>query len=248
MKHKKYIVSSFILVVLLVLCYSFYDQEEITVKKEKEKEDIVYVERVDSIGLVILYPQFSTIDLVCDTMPSKDDASVILVAEAAYTGECLKQFKHSNVSGDHVSRGVLYRGYKSRRNTGAFVYYNDAWKFCEHPYRNELDSAAHYGGAGFAQELIVKNSKLMDTPRKDGSKNCFRALCEHSSRLCIIESDSIITFGEFKNRLMNYGVANAIYLDMGAGWSYAWYRTPSSIIEMKPHRHDYCTNWVTFYK
>ena len=151
MKHKKYIVSSFILVVLLVLCYSFYDQEEITVKKEKE--NIVYVERVDSVGLVILYPQFSTIDLVCDTMPSKDDASVILVAEAAYTGECLKQFKHSNISGDHVSRGVLYRGYKSRRNTGAFVYYNDAWKFCEQPYRNELDSAAHYGGAGFAQEL-----------------------------------------------------------------------------------------------
>ena len=246
MKHKKYIVSSFILVVLLVLCYSFYDQEEITVKKEKE--DIVYVERVDSVGLVILYPQFSPIDLVCNTMPSKDDASVILVAEAAYTGECLKLFKHSNISGDHESRGVLYRGYKSRRYTGAFVYYNDAWKFCEQPYRNELDSAAHFGGAGFAQELIVKISKLMDTPRKDGSKNCFRALCEHSSRLCIIESDSIITFGEFKNRLMNYGVANAIYLDMGAGWSYAWYRTPSSIIELKPHRHDYCTNWVTFYK
>ena len=246
MKHNKYIVALLILLLLVALCYNLHNDKDNVVASVPIEE--VYVERVDSSGLIVLYPKFSSIDLVCDTMPSKDDDSVILVAEAAYTGECLKQFKHTNISGDHVSQGVLYRGYKSRRNTGAFVYYKNEWKFCEQPYRNELDSAAYYGGSGFAQELIINDGKLMKTPRKDGSKNCFRALCEHSGRLCIAESDSIISFGVFKNRLMEYGVTNAIYLDMGAGWSYAWYRTPSAIIELQPYRHNYCTNWVTFYK
>ena len=246
MKHGKYIAILLILILLVALCCNLYSNKDYVVRSEPIEE--VYVERVDSNGLIVLYPKFSAIDLVCDTMPSKEDSSVILVAEAAYTGECLKQFKHSNISGDHVSSGVLYRGYRSRRNTGAFVYYKNAWKFCEQPYRNELDSAVYYGGAGFAQELIIKKGKLLKTPRKDGSKNCFRALCEHLGRLCIAESDSIIPFGEFKNRLMEYGITNAIYLDMGAGWSYAWYRTSSEVVEMQPKRHNYCTNWITFYR
>jgi hypothetical protein len=200
-------------------------------------------------GLKFIYPNFSKIDLVCGTMPTKNDNSVILVVEAAYTGECLDQFKLANIAGDHVSDGKRYRGYKCSRNTGAFVYYNGNWKFCYKQYSNELDSAAYYGGAAFAQELIIKNKELLKTPRKDSSKNIFRVLGEVSGKLCIVESDTIVTFGEFKNKLIAANVENAIYLDMGNGWNHGWYRAAAdSIIELYPKTHNYCTNWITFYE
>lgn len=210
---------------------------------------VLHVERTDTMGLIVLYPDYSAIDLVCGTMPAKRDSSVILVAEAAYTGECLKEFKHSNIAGDHVSAGVRYKGYRCKRNTGAFVYYDGTWKFCTEPYSAELDAAAKNGGAGFGQELILHNGKAMATKRKDANKNQFRALCSHDGRLCIVESDKIVSFGDFRRKLQNLGVSDAIYLDMGGGWNHAWYRADDErIVELHPKTHGYCTNWITFYK
>ena len=92
--------------------------------------DPISVERIDTLDCIILYPKYSSIDLVCGEMPSKSDSTVIIVAEAAYTGDTLKEFKHSNIAGNHVSGGKLYNGYPCKRNTGAFIYYNKQWKFC----------------------------------------------------------------------------------------------------------------------
>lgn len=86
------------------------------------------------MGLIVLYPRWNSIDLLCGKMPEKEDSAVILFAEAAYTGQRLEKFEHSNVAGDHVSGGQRYAGYRCERNTGAFVYYDKAWKFC---YKNQ---------------------------------------------------------------------------------------------------------------
>ena len=52
-----------------------------------------------------------------------------------------------------------------------------------------------------------------------------------------------------KYSLVNIGVSEAIYLDMGTGWNYAWYRiNDETIVGLHPKVHDYCTNWITFYK
>lgn len=199
-------------------------------------------------GLKFIFPNFSKVDLVCGTMPSPNENSVILVAEAAYTGDYLDEFQHTNIAGDHVSNGKKYQGYSCSRNTGAFVYYKNHWKFCSQDYSHELDSAAMYGGAAFTQELIIKENTLLKTPRKDFSQNIFRALCELHDNLCIIESDSITSFGDFKKKLVEANVENAIYLDMGSGWNHAWYRSSDSIVELHPKTHNYCTNWITFYE
>ncbi len=207
-----------------------------------------YIERKDTLGLTVLYPEYRRVDLVCDTMPEKSDTSVILVAEAAYTGQRLESFNHMNVAGDHVSGGKRYKGYSCSRNTGAFVWYNAQWKFLYKSYTHELDSAAAYGGAGFGQELIIHEGENKETVRPNSSKNQFRALCENRGRLCVIESDSVLTFGDFRKKMLQYGVREAIYLDMGGGWNHAWYRDADSIKEMHPKTHNYCTNWITFYK
>ena len=212
---------------------------------EEEPETVL---RKDTLGLIVLYPQYKSIDLVCGNMPSKSDSSVILFAEAAYTGQCLDTFNHFNVAGDHVSSGHRYRGYRCRRNTGAFVFFNGNWKFCHLVYSNELDSAALHGGAGFAQELIIHKGKLVPIARKDSNQNQFRALCNHGGKLCIIESANILHFGDFKQRLLTLGITDAIYLDMGEGWNYAWYRDKGRIVELHPRDNGYCTNWITFFR
>ena len=181
-------------------------------------------------------------------MPSKSDTSVILFAEAAYTGELLKEFKHTNVAGDHVSQGKRYKGYKCKRNTGAFVYYGEKWDFCYKDYSKAMDVAAENGGAAFAQEMMIYKGKMVEIARKDSNKNQFRALCNHDGRLCIVETKGKIPFGDFKKKLLALGISDALYLDMGAGWNYAWYRDRGKIVELHPKVHDYCTNWITFYK
>jgi hypothetical protein len=213
------------------------------------KETSIPVERVDTLGMMILYPKFLRVDLVCGTMPSKQDSSVILMVAGAYTGELLEEFMHKNIAGDHVSSGKRYKGYKCKRNTGAFVFYNDKWDFLYKNYSYALDEAAKHGGAGFAQELIIHDGVMKPTVRSDANQNIFRALCSIGDRLCIIQSQKNVKFGDFKASLKKLSVTNAIYLDMGSGWNYGWYRGENGLVYelfKKPTR--YSTNWVTFYQ
>lgn len=209
-----------------------------------------FVERIDTNGLIILFPSFSSVDLRCGNIPNPTEKEIVLFAEAAYTGAPLDiNFKHNKIAGDHVSNGVRYKGYRCKRNTGAFVYYSDKWKFLYEDYSAELDSAAKYGGAAFAQEMMIHNKIIKTTVRKDGNVNTFRALCELERKLCIVESLNDVKFGDFKSSLLEIGVSEAIYLDMGSGWNYSWYRLDdTTVVGLHPKVHDYCTNWITFYK
>ena len=213
-------------------------------------ESTIHVERIDTNGLVILFPSFSQIDLRCGNLPDSSEEKVVLFAEAAYTRTPLeREFRHCKIAGDHVSKGIRYKGYNCCRNTGAFVYYAGKWKFLYNDYSAEMDSAAKYGGAAFAQEMMIHNSDIKRTARGDRNNNVFRALCELNNRLCVIESLEDIRFGDFKSSLKEIGVSEAIYLDMGFGWNHAWYRAnDKSIVELHPKVHDFCTNWITFYR
>ena len=207
------------------------------------------VQRVNSAELIILRPVFSRIDLVCGTMPSPKDSTVILCVEAAFTGELSTTFAHSNIAGDHVCAGTLHQGYACERNTGAFVFYDNRFEFVYQDYDQHIRTAALHGGCAFTQEIMIHQGALVETTRPDSNYNVFRALCERRGQLCIIESRRSIAFGDFKAALLRADVTEALYLDMGPGWDYAWYRpTPSNTIELHSQSHSYCTNWLTFYR
>ena len=229
----------------------------ITGKKPKSKEEpdgteVVeysnYTKCEEKSNLIIYTPDYSSVDLVCGTMPNQSDKNVIFCAEAAFTGELLKDFKHSNILGDHVSGGMRYKGTGCKRNTGAFVYYGGKWKFLYKDYSKDLDVAAQNGGMGFGQEMMIHKGKRVQTIRKDVNRNEFRALCELDDKLCIIDSKGVSAFGDFIKALLDEGVTEAIYLDMGPGWNYSWYRDYDGVIhEIHKHRIVYTTNWITFY-
>ena len=207
------------------------------------------VKIVDTLGLRIYFPNYTSIDLVCGEMPSKNDTSVILFAEAAFTGELLDEFKHSNIAGDHVAGGKREKGFKCKRNTGAFLFYNNSPKFLYKNYSSGFDEAAKNGGCAFAQEMIIHEGHLVPPTRPDGNTNACRALCLINRKVAVADSKGKVKYKDFHSDLLKAGATEALYLDMGPGWNYSWYRDiTGKPVEIHPKPYKYTTNWITFYK
>ena len=207
------------------------------------------VEIADTCNLRIYYPNYSRIDLVCGEMPKKEDVSVIMFAEAAFTGDLLDSFKHENIAGDHVSNGKREKGYSCKRNNGAFVWYDGRPGFYLDNYSPELDKAASNGGCGFAQEMMIHDGKEVTHTRAADNTNEFRALCMIGDRVAIADSKGYMQFGDFIDNLLKAGATEALYLDMGTGWNYSWYRDEHGTpVEIHSSPTEYATNWITFYK
>ena len=207
------------------------------------------VEIVDTCNLRIYYPNYSRIDLVCGEMPEKEDESVIMFAEAAFTGELLDSFKHENIAGDHVSNGRREKGYRCKRNNGAFFWYDGKPQFCIDNYSPKLDKAARNGGCGFAQEMMIHGGKEVAHTRTADNTNEFRALCLIGGRVAIADSSGYMPFGDFIDNLLKAGATEALYLDMDPGWNYSWYHDENGTpVEIHHSPTKYATNWITFYK
>ena len=203
-------------------------------------------------GLIIYYPQFSRIDLVCEKMPNQQDTDVIYCAEAAFTHELLDEFAHSNIDGDHVSGGKRYKGAKCKDNSGAFAWFDDTtWEFVHGEYNELLDSVAAAGGMGFGQAIIIHDGESIRPLWRDNTVTHYRALCEKDNRLCIVDSRDEVSYEQFVALLEAFEPRHALYMDMGAGWNHSWWRDASGKVhEIHPvaEKSRYCTNWITFYK
>lgn len=205
--------------------------------------------RIDTTyNLLVYYPDFSRIDLICDTMPSITDQQVIFCAEAAFTADYLDHFTHDNICGPHVSQGVSYAG-AGQGASGTFTYAAGQWHFSITNKSQLLAQAAKQGGMGFSQYMVIYNGKVKSKPFKDEARNEYRCLCEKDGKLCIIDSRTNQPYSLFRDALLAYGVRYAIYLDMGMGWNYSWWRDEKGKAhEIHNHRIPYTTNWITFYK
>ena len=228
-----------ILYILFVLCFVAGCAED--------SEATITIEHKD--GLTVYYPQRYFVELVCGTRPSIEDNNVIFCAEAAFTGQCLDKFVHSNIAGNHVSNGTHYRGYTCKVNSGAFIYYNNTWHFLYKNYSEQLKTAANNGGMGFGQYMIIYNYEEKERYVRGTLQNYYRALCEIDDKLCIVESDSVLSFDEFVRKLKSLHPKHALYLDMGTGWNYSWYRNSQGeihILHPKRESSKYQTNWIVF--
>lgn len=195
----------------------------------KVQPDVLSVSHVKTEygDLICLKPDMSRlkIDMVCGEIPSVENDSIILAFAGAFTGTDFYK-GHSNVAGDHIEGGKRYKGYRCKRNTGAFTWSAKSGpQFFYKDYSSELDRAAQEGGMGFAQEMMIHNAAKVPTTRPAGNKNVFRALClDADGTLALYESQGIVTFGNFIDALLTQGAKEALYTDMGQGWNYCFYR------------------------
>ena len=82
------IVASVILCVKLL--YGTPQENPISEEEITAKDNQHYTAKEVTDYLILYYPDYTNIDLVCGTMPSIKDKRVIFCAEAAFTGELLK--------------------------------------------------------------------------------------------------------------------------------------------------------------
>lgn len=220
-----------------------------------------YTEKQTLDSLIIYYPSFSRIDLICGQMPSKKDKEVILCCEAAYTEKKERVFSHENIDGDHVSGGKRYSGTPCQEtetkigNTGIFAYYDNMWHYAKGTESADLlDSAETHHGMAFGQAIIYWEGEQQKTTRGTldyalKKTTHYRVLAELNGRLCIIDSKDAIPYARFLELLEEIKPTYAIYLDMGHGWNYSWWRDDKGVAhEIHPTPGEFTTNWVTFYK
>ncbi len=191
--------------------------------------DVLSVSHIETEygDLLCLKPDMTDMkmDMLCDSIPSPENDSIILTFAGAFTGEITGE-GHINIAGDHVAGGKRFKGYSCKRNTGAFTWSPASGpRFYYQNYSPALDKAAEEGGMGFTQEMMIHEGKAVKTTRPLGNENVFRALClDSDGKLALYESQGTVKFGNFIDALLSQGVKEALYTDMGPGWNYCFYR------------------------
>ena len=198
--------------------------------------------------LYVIFPEYSKIDHVVENRPSKSDDSITWCSGAAFQHTVSLSFSEEDVEGDHARDGFLYESPYNRDTFVAFTFADGKFAFNFDNAAEAMKEAAAAVGSGFMQFGLIRDGESVmsfDRPRA----RSYRTLAELNGNLCIIDSVKMMHFTEFMEELQKLGVTNAIYMDMGAGWNYSWYRQATGKVLMLfgfpvPWSH----NWVVFRK
>lgn len=204
------------------------------------------------------------LDLACGQMPDTAQADVILCAAAAFTGKCLDYFEHSNILGPHISGGILCEGYVEDKDGVPFVerYALFVWegkdlngnmlpkKICPLPNDDVLQKAVEQGGMAFTQHWVIKNGVIFSPCIQPLERvEHFRSLCQKGERYYVIANREMMAYQDYLQALLDAGVENALYMDMGAGWNHSFYRDAEGKVHiLHPKGHKYPTNWLVVRK
>ena len=203
------------------------------------------------------------LDLACGQMPDTTNENVLFWAAAAFTGKCLDYFDHSNILGHHISNGVLYEGYTEDKDGIPFAerYALFVWQgvdslgrmlpkgFHSIPNNLLLEKATLQKGMAFTQHWVIKEGEVFSPCIQPLERSeHFRSLCQKGDRYMVIANKEEMTYREYLDLLLAYGVQNALYMDMGTGWNHSFYRDADNQLHIiHPKTHSYPTNWLVVY-
>lgn len=194
----------------------------------------------------IIFPAYSEIEHVCEHHPSKSDPTITWCSGAAFQHDIALGFTHDNIDGDHAVKGTLYLNPHNRDSFAAFTFAQGKIGFeFDDPVR-AVREAAEAGGSGFMQFGLIQDGRTVMNVNRPRAR-CYRTLAELNGNLCIIDSVNMMHFEDFMSELHRLGVKNALYLDMGAGWNYSWYRNAlGEVITLFGLPVPWSHNWVIF--
>ena len=224
-----------------------------------------YLMLVDTTEHLITYDITDCpLDLACGQMPDTANEQVIFCAAAAFTGKCLDYFEHTNILGQHISSGVLYDGYTENKDGVPYEqrYALFIWKgvddqgnllekgFYSLPNDVLLSQAQKQQGMAFTQHWVIKDGEIFSPCIQPlDRKEHFRSICQKDNRFLVIANRAEMPYQDYLNLLLEYGVQNALYMDMGAGWNHSFYRdTNNQLHIIHPKTHSYPTNWLIVYR
>ena len=197
----------------------------------------------------VIFPEYTGIEHVSEHRPSKGDESITWCSGAAFQHEVRLGFSHDNIDGDHADSGVLYENPHNRDSFAAFTFADGQYGFEFDDPVEAVRRAARAGGSGFMQFGVIRNGERTELDIKKNRVRCYRVLAELNGHLCIIDSVEMTRFEEFREELLRLGVTNALYMDMGAGWNYSWYRdAEDKVITLFGLPVPWSHNWMVFRK
>lgn len=212
-----------------------------------ENGDNTNITIVQDGELYIMYPKYKTVEFVTKDRPSRGDESITYCSGATFQKTYNLIFDPEELCGINVEKGNLNKGYR-QNNLGAFTFYDGRYHFASPEEAElELERAAERGGWGFQQFVVIDNG-VIDSALANEYR-CYRVIAELNGKLCIIDSRKQIKFKDFTEELVRVGVKEALYMDMGSGWNYSWYRDNNGKVNVLiglpwPFSH----NWLTFKK
>ena len=221
----------------------------------------IYPMHVDSTELLTIYDITDCpLDLACGQMPDTAQENVLLCAAAAFTGQCLDHFEHSNILGPHISGGILHEGYTEDKDGILFAerYALFIWegkglndnllpkKIFGFPCEEVLHNAVEHGGMAFTQHWVIKNGAIFEHKIQPMDRvEHYRSICQKGERFYVIANREEIAYQDYMQALLDAGVEQALYMDMGAGWNYSFYRDAEGKVHiLHPKGHSYPTNWL----
>ena len=196
----------------------------------------------------VFFPQYSGIELACEHRPAKSDKSITWCSGAAFQHAISLGFTHENIDGDHAVNGELYISPYNKDSFAAFVYADGKFAFAFDQPAEAIRQAAEAGGSGFMQFGLIRDGETVMQINRPRAR-CYRTLAELNCHLCIIDSVNMLHFEDFMAELHRLGVTNALYMDMGAGWNYSWYRNAADkAVTLFGLPVPWSHNWIVFKK
>ncbi len=196
----------------------------------------------------VIFPEYADVGLACGERPSKSDAAITWCSGAAFQHTVSLGFTQENVEGDHAVDGTLYVSPYNKDSYAAFVFAEGKFSFEFENPTGAVRRVAEAGGSGFMQFGLIRDGETVmriDRPRA----RCYRTLAELNGHLCVIDSVNMLQFDAFMAELLRLGVTNALYMDMGAGWNYSWYRNAADrVVTLFGLPVPWSHNWVVFRK
>lgn len=217
-------------------------------------DTMLFVSRADAgpVGLTImrLNDKAAYLTLADSVIPSINDSTIALCVEAAFTGELLDEFKTTNIAGDYVIDGIIHKGYDCDANSGFLYAGKDTVVIAPMEQRADWTAkAVSDGGMLFEQMMIIHNGANVypGKPITPSVRHYYRTAAKLTGGdFAVIQSVDSIPFSDFIDGLIDIGVQEALYLDMGRGWNYGWYRPTagSKPVLLFDYRNRYQTNWL----
>lgn len=208
-------------------------------------EDQTTIYKTDTV--YIFFPEYSDIGIVCKDRPSRSDESITWCSGAAFQHAVRLGFSQDDIEGDLASDGKFYKSPHIQDGFAAFVFADGTYSFEYDDPSGSIKKAADAGGCGYMQYAIIQNGEPTDfvQPRLRN----YRVIAELNGHLCLIDTVDLMYFDAFLEELLKLGVTDALYMDMGAGWNYSWYRDVSGkAVSLFNFPVPWSHNWIVFRK
>ena len=109
----------------------------------------------------VIFPEYSSIELVCKDRPKKSDDTITWCSGAAFQHAVDLGFSHENIEGDHAVLGQLYNSPYHKDAYAAFTFAQDDFSFEFDEESEAIKEAADKGGSGFMQFGLIRDPLII---------------------------------------------------------------------------------------